>query len=80
MKVYERVGENDKEDGQSTTIISITERKTGFQILLQISLVLVSMYCVYKVYKAFKLECRWTWSEVAILGAIKHAGQKERGL
>ena len=54
MKVYERVGENEKEVGQSTTIISIAERKTGFQILLQISLVLVSMYCVYKVYKAFK--------------------------
>ena len=67
MKVYEHVGENDKEVGQSTTIISIAERKTGFQILLQISLVLVSMYCVYKVYS--KQECRWTWSEVAILGA-----------
>ena len=54
MRVYERVGENDKKDGQSITIIWITERKTGFQILLQISLVLVSVYCVYKVCKALK--------------------------
>ena len=34
MEVYERVGENDNKDGHSTTIISITERKTGFQTLL----------------------------------------------
>ena len=112
MKVYERVGENDKKEGQSTTIISITERKTTFQKLLkyehsrpqrprsfgqhleprplarstpevsnsrisrhsayaqsqdwQISLVLVSKYCFTK---HSKPECRWTWSEVAILGA-----------
>ena len=33
MKVYERVGENDNKDRQSTTMISITERKTGFQMV-----------------------------------------------
>ena len=30
---YERVGENNKKDGQSKTIFSITERKTSIQIL-----------------------------------------------
>ena len=34
-KSYERVGENNKKYGQSTTIFSITERKTSIQILLQ---------------------------------------------
>ena len=33
MKVYERVGENGNRNGQSTTIISKTERKTGFQMV-----------------------------------------------
>ena len=31
---YVRVGENNRKDGQSTTIFSITERKTSTQILL----------------------------------------------
>ena len=34
IKVYERMGGNDKKDGQSTIIISITERKTAVQLLL----------------------------------------------
>ena len=40
-------------------------------------LVLVSIYCVlHKPIQNSKSECRWTWPEVAILGA----DQKERGL
>ena len=34
VKNYVRMGENNRKDGQSTTIFSITERKTSIQILL----------------------------------------------
>ena len=32
------VGENNRKDGQSTTIFSITERKTSIQILLLVNM------------------------------------------
>ena len=32
-----RVGENNRKDGQSTTIFSITEKKTSIEILLSMS-------------------------------------------
>ena len=36
-KSYERVGENNKKYGQSTTIFPITERKTSIHIILYYS-------------------------------------------
>ena len=40
-----RVGENNRKDGQSTTVFSITERKTSIQIHTDI-LYCIALHCI----------------------------------